>query len=39
MANDVGKRYICTKCGSEVIVTKGGTGSLKCCGQEMQRKS
>ena len=32
MANEVGKRYRCTKCGSEFIVTKGGTGVMKCCG-------
>ena len=24
MANTVGKRYICAKCGAEVIVTRGG---------------
>ncbi|MDP2952372.1 MAG: hypothetical protein Q8O76_03550 [Chloroflexota bacterium] len=39
MANQVGKRYLCSKCGSEVIVTKGGTGALKCCGQPMTLKS
>jgi len=30
--------YICQKCGSQVIVTKAGTGSLKCCGQNMEQK-
>lgn len=25
-----GKRYICPKCGSEFIVTKGGEGELMC---------
>lgn len=39
MANEIGKRYICTKCGSEVIVTKAGAGVLKCCGQEMVKKT
>lgn len=38
MTNQVGKRYICTKCGSEFIVTRGGTGTLKCCGQPMELK-
>lgn len=39
MANQIGKRYSCLKCGSEVIVTKAGDGVLKCCGQELQKKS
>jgi desulfoferrodoxin-like iron-binding protein len=38
MANQVGKRYICTKCGSEFIVTRGGEGTLTCCGQPMEQK-
>lgn len=38
MANQVGKRYICRKCGAEVIVTRGGNGALKCCGQQMEEK-
>jgi len=38
MANQIGKRYICTKCGSEIVVTKGGEGTLKCCGQPMEPK-
>ena len=38
MANQVGKRYQCTKCNTEMIVTKGGTGGLACCGQPMQQK-
>lgn len=38
MASEQGKRYKCIKCGSEVLVTKGGSGALKCCGQEMQKK-
>ena len=39
MANQVGKRYQCTKCGTEMIVTKAGSGDLVCCGQPMQIKS
>ncbi len=38
MANQIGKRYICTKCGSEFVVTRGGEGSLKCCGQPVELK-
>jgi len=38
VANQVGKRYQCTKCGTEMIVTKGGDGQLGCCGQPMQQK-
>ncbi|MBI2166144.1 MAG: desulfoferrodoxin [Chloroflexi bacterium] len=38
MANETGKRYMCTKCGSEFLVTKGGTGELVCCGVAMVKK-
>jgi hypothetical protein len=38
MANQVGKRYVCKKCGVEVIVTRGGNGVLHCCGQQMELK-
>ncbi|MGQ9573505.1 MAG: hypothetical protein ACUVV3_10070 [Dehalococcoidia bacterium] len=38
MANQAGKRYQCTKCGTEMIVTKAGQGTLSCCGQPMQLK-
>ncbi|MFC2003676.1 desulfoferrodoxin [Chloroflexota bacterium] len=38
MANQVGKRYVCPKCSSEFIVTRGGEGTLKCCGQAMELK-
>lgn len=38
MANEVGKRYVCTKCGAEFIVTRGGDGELKCCKQPMEIK-
>jgi desulfoferrodoxin-like iron-binding protein len=38
MANQLGKVYICGKCGSQVIVTKGGTGSMQCCGAPMGQK-
>ena len=38
VANQVGKRYQCTKCGTEMIVTKGGDGAIGCCGEPMQQK-
>lgn len=38
MANQMGKRYVCAVCGSELLVTKGGSGALTCCGQPMQQK-
>jgi desulfoferrodoxin-like iron-binding protein len=38
MANQIGKRYNCTKCGSEFIVTKAGNGEINCCGQPMELK-
>lgn len=38
MANETGKRYVCAKCGSEFIVTKGGQGAVVCCNQPMQVK-
>jgi desulfoferrodoxin-like iron-binding protein len=38
MANQVGKRYRCTKCGAEVIITKGGTGTITHCGKPMEPK-
>lgn len=38
MANQAGKRYSCGKCGTELIVTKTGTGSINCCGQPMTQK-
>lgn len=38
MANEVGKRYQCQTCGAEFIVTRGGKGTLKCCGKNMEIK-
>jgi desulfoferrodoxin-like iron-binding protein len=31
----VGKRYRCEQCGTEVLVTKPGDGDLECCGASM----
>lgn len=38
MANEIGKRYNCSKCKAEVIVTKAGGGAVNCCGQPMEIK-
>jgi len=38
MANQAGKRYRCAKCGAEVIITRGGTGTIHCCDQPMEEK-
>lgn len=35
---EIGKRYICKKCGAEFIVTRSGKGTLKCCGEPMEEK-
>ncbi len=34
----VGRAYVCKKCGTMLMVTKGGVGVLepKCCGLDMQ---
>jgi ribosomal protein L37AE/L43A len=36
MANLIGKRYVCTNCGSKFIVTRGGDGMIQCCGKPME---
>ena len=36
MANQTGKRYVCEQCGSEMLVTRAGEGTLTCCGKPMQ---
>jgi desulfoferrodoxin-like iron-binding protein len=38
MANQLGKVYVCAKCGAQLIVTKAGNGTLKCCGGAMEQK-
>jgi desulfoferrodoxin-like iron-binding protein len=32
----VGEKYRCNVCGNEVTVTKAGSGTLVCCGQDMK---
>jgi desulfoferrodoxin-like iron-binding protein len=34
--SQVGKRYVCSQCGTEVLVTKAGEGHLECCGTTME---
>jgi DNA-directed RNA polymerase subunit RPC12/RpoP len=36
MSNQLGKRYRCAKCGTEVLCTKNGEGTVTCCDQEME---
>ena len=38
MPSQIGKIYLCASCGAQIIVTKGGSGTLRCCGAEMQQK-
>lgn len=38
MPSEVGKRYICKTCNSEMIVTKKGEGTLSCCQNPMELK-
>jgi len=38
MANQIGKRYRCKKCGAEFIVTRGGEGTIHCYGKPMEQK-
>jgi len=38
VANDTGKRYFCSVCAAEFIVTKGGDGALECHDQPMTKK-
>jgi desulfoferrodoxin-like iron-binding protein len=35
--NQVGKRFRCATCTSEVLVTKSGEGELHCCGAPMEQ--
>lgn len=33
--SQLGKRYRCEECGTEVLCTKGGEGAMVCCEKEM----
>ena len=39
MASQIGKIYICAACGAQVIVTKGGTGTLSAAVRRCSRRS
>ena len=34
--SQLGKRYRCDKCGTEVLCTKAGKSIPQCCGKEME---
>ncbi|MBI2865568.1 MAG: desulfoferrodoxin [Chloroflexi bacterium] len=36
MANELGKRFRCDNCGTEVLCTKAGGGAVTCCDKEME---
>ncbi|MFC1966142.1 hypothetical protein ACFLWI_04260 [Chloroflexota bacterium] len=36
MASQLGKRYRCQVCGTEVLCVKSGAGPVNCCGQEVE---
>ncbi len=36
MASQLGKRYKCATCGTEILCTKTGTGDITCCGKPME---
>jgi hypothetical protein len=38
MTMELGRRYLCEVCGTEVLCTKPGPGGLQCCGKEMGLK-
>jgi DNA-directed RNA polymerase subunit RPC12/RpoP len=38
MSNQLGKLYVCTKCGAQIIITKAGAGTVMCCGVVMEQK-
>ncbi|HEY3736179.1 MAG TPA: hypothetical protein VGL26_01935 [Jatrophihabitans sp.] len=36
MANELGKRYVCAQCDTQLLVAKAGAGALECHGEPMQ---
>jgi hypothetical protein len=36
MSNQLGKRFKCEVCGSEVLCTRAGEGTVTCDGKEME---
>ena len=37
MTNQLGKRFQCESCGSEVLCIKAGDGEIVCCDKAMER--
>ena len=35
MASQLGKRYTCEVCGTEILCVKAGDGGVTCCDQEI----
>jgi len=33
--NQLGKRFVCEVCGTQVLCTKSGEGTVVCCNKEM----
>ena len=36
MASQLGKRYRCPTCGTEILCVKAGPGEVVCCGQDVE---
>jgi hypothetical protein len=36
VAIQLGKRYECENCGTQVLATKASDSTLQCCGKEME---
>jgi len=36
VASQLGKRYKCEVCGTEILCIKGGPGPVTCCGKEVK---
>ncbi len=36
MPNELGKRFTCNECGTQVLCTKRGGGQVACCGKPME---
>jgi len=34
--SQLGKRYRCEVCGTEILCTKAGVGKVECCGKEVE---
>ncbi len=36
--NQLGKRYHCDECDTDILCTKASEGAVECCGKEMKIK-